>query len=93
MNILVLENHILESIINYMIYETDEKTVNDIMIKSNNINILFIIGNCIESGYSMKEIINLLTNEEIDFDKRIYMLKCICTKQEDQLVKTKRLSI
>ena len=93
MNILVLENHILESIINYMIYETDEKTVNDIMIKSNNINILFIIGNCIESGYSMKEIMNLLTNEEIDFDKRIYMLKCICTKQENQLVKTKRLSI
>ena len=91
MNILVLKNHILESIINYMIYETDEKTVNDIMIKSN--NILFIIGNCIESGYSMKVIMNLLTNEEIDFDKRIYMLKCICTKQENQLVKTKRLSI
>ena len=91
MNILVLENHILESIINYMIYETDEKTVNDIMIKSN--NILFIIANCIESGYSMKEIMNLLTNEEIDFDKIIYMLKCICTKQENRLVKTKRLSI
>ena len=91
MNILVLENHILKSIINYMIYETDEKTVNDIMIKSN--NILFIIGNCMQNGYSMKEIMNLLTNEEIDFDKRIYMLKCICTKQEDQLVKTKRLSI
>ena len=46
-----------------------------------------------QNGYSMKEIMNLLTNEEIDFDKRIYMLKCICTKQEDQLVKTKRLSI
>ena len=91
MNILVLENYILESIINYMIYETDEKTVNDIMIKSN--NILFIIANCMQNGYSMKEIMNLLTNEEIDFDKRIYMLKCICTKQENQLVKTKRLSI
>ena len=91
MNILVLENHILKSIINYMIYEKNEKTVNDIMIKSN--NILFIIGNCMQNGYSMKEIMNLLTNEEIDFDKRIYMLKCICAKQENQLVKTKRLSI
>lgn len=88
---MVLENHILESIINYMIYETDEKTVNDIMIKSN--NLLFIIGNCMQSGYSMKEIMNLLTTDEIDFDKRIYMLKCMCIKQENQLVKTKRLSL
>lgn len=88
---MILENHILESIINLMIYETDEKTVNDIMIKSN--NLLFIIANSMESGYSMKEIMNLLTNEEIDFDKRIYMLKCMCIENENQLVKTKRLSI
>lgn len=82
---MVYENHIFESIINLMIYESNLEVVTSLFIKD--YNIIFLVIACIEHGYTMKVIMRILSDNKIDFDKKIHMLKYMCEIKEKVPVK------